>query len=170
MNYNYIYFFIKRCKKIFFYKLESYGLSWKILKNHSIIDQIFIKIIRIRNISLKGFYHVKGENILDTYIDIINYLLIALIKLDVFYIKNNKISNYDVINFYEKNIRNTLNIINNMNFCINSDINILIKKILDLKENLDRLSNKKLKKIYFEILIYTIFLIKKTINNSCNKM
>ncbi len=166
MNYYCIEFFIKKCKKIFLYKLKDYGLSWKFLKSSSIIDQIFIKIIRVKNISFKGFYFVKKEGILDTYIDITNYLLIALIKLELDVTHMNKISNYDIIYIYEKNIKKALNIINKMNYCNNSNINIFLKKILYLKKSLNKLSNNQIKKIYFKVLIDAIFLVQKIINNS----
>ncbi|ACY40135.1 hypothetical protein BLBBGE_103 [Blattabacterium sp. (Blattella germanica) str. Bge] len=90
MNHSSIDFIIQKCRKLFLDKLKDYDLSWKFLKNSSIRDQIFIKVVRIKNIQSKGYQEIKEEKITDTYIDIINYIIIILIKLDVFFILNFK--------------------------------------------------------------------------------
>ncbi|WP_185872155.1 nucleotide modification associated domain-containing protein [Blattabacterium cuenoti] len=162
MNYYSIDFIIKKCRKLFFNKLKDYGLSWKILKNSSIIDQIFIKIIRIKNIQSKGYQKIQEEKITDTYIDIINYLIIILIKIDIFFILNfNKISYNDVIFLYNKKFEKIQNSFHeNFKYKIFS-INNIIKNILYLKKNKEKISFKKLEKFYWKMLFETIFILKK---------
>ena len=41
---------VKQCKDIFLKKTIDYGTAWRVLRNISVIDQIFIKALRIRNI------------------------------------------------------------------------------------------------------------------------
>ncbi|WP_185857886.1 nucleotide modification associated domain-containing protein [Blattabacterium cuenoti] len=157
---NSIDFIIQKCRKLFLEKLKDYGLSWKFFHNNSIIDQILIKIIRIKNIESKGYQKVKNEIIIDTYIDIINYLLILLIKLDIFFISNfHKISNNDVISIYNKKwdqIKNYTNFCC-MNKILNKfSINHFLDKILFLKQNPEI---KELEKFCFKILTQIILLL-----------
>jgi len=41
---------IESCKEIFLKKARDYGTAWRVLRPISIVDQIFIKAQRIRNI------------------------------------------------------------------------------------------------------------------------
>lgn len=164
MNHSSIDFIIQKCRKLFLDKLKDYDLSWKFLKNSSIRDQIFIKVVRIKNIQSKGYQEIKEEKITDTYIDIINYIIIILIKLDVFFILNfKKISYHDVIFLYDQKLERIRNC-----FCENYkqkkkifSINNVLENILYLKKNEEEVSFKKLEKFYLKMLIETIFLLKK---------
>ncbi|WP_185862074.1 nucleotide modification associated domain-containing protein [Blattabacterium cuenoti] len=161
MNHTSIDFFIQKCRKLFLIKLKDYDISWKFLKISSIIDQILIKVVRIKNIQFKGFQKVKEEKITDTYIDIINYIIIILIKLDVFFVLNfNIISHDDVIFIYNKKLDKIKNLNINENFKYKS-INYIFEKILYLKKNEKKISLKKLEKFCFKMLTKTIFLLKK---------
>ena len=53
---------IRSCKDIFIRKTQDYGTSWRVLRNISIVDQIFIKAQRIRTIQQKGVNRV-GEDV-----------------------------------------------------------------------------------------------------------
>ncbi|WP_185864960.1 DUF1599 domain-containing protein [Blattabacterium cuenoti] len=144
--------FLKKCKKIFLEKLKNYGSSWIALNKYSMIDQILIKIIRIKNISSKGYYSVKEESIIDTYIDIINYLIIALIKIDL---KNEQnISNNDkIIDLYNKKIKKIFNSKKNIVFYKKFNIENIIKEIFYMKKKINNFNNNQLKNNYFKILI-----------------
>lgn len=72
---------IKRCKDIFVKKMVDYGSAWRVMRNSSIVDQIYIKTLRIRTIDDKGTQKVK-ENISSDYIGIVNYSIIGLIQLE----------------------------------------------------------------------------------------
>ena len=41
---------VKSCKEIFMKKNHDYGAAWRVLRTISIVDQIYIKAQRIRNI------------------------------------------------------------------------------------------------------------------------
>ena len=44
---------VKSCKEIFIKKTKDYGTSWRVLRTISVVDQIFIKALRIRTIQEK---------------------------------------------------------------------------------------------------------------------
>ena len=72
---------IKMCKDIFLKKTQDYGESWRILRLPSITDQIFIKARRIRRLEELQGMHKISENVDVEYIGIVNYCVMALIKL-----------------------------------------------------------------------------------------
>jgi Nucleotide modification associated domain 1 len=71
---------IERCKSLFLKKTTDYGTSWRIMRLHSITDQIFIKAKRIRSIQEKGQQLIE-DDIAGEFIAIINYCVIALMQL-----------------------------------------------------------------------------------------
>jgi len=73
---------IKECEDIFLKKTRDYGTAWRVLRSISIIDQVFIKAQRIRNIQEKGEQKVEniGDDIRSEFIGIINYSIIGLIQ------------------------------------------------------------------------------------------
>ena len=71
---------INRCKELFRKKTLDYGTAWRILRLPSITDQIFIKAQRIRSIQEKGSQKVN-DPVVDEFIGIINYCLIALLQI-----------------------------------------------------------------------------------------
>ena len=73
---------IARCKDLFRKKTLDYGTAWRILRLPSITDQIFIKAQRVRSIQEKGSQKV-GDPIVDEFVGIINYCLIALIQISL---------------------------------------------------------------------------------------
>ncbi len=73
---------IERCKNLFLKKTSDYGTAWRILRLPSITDQIFIKAQRIRSIQEKGTQKVD-DPIVDEFIGIINYCVIALMQIDL---------------------------------------------------------------------------------------
>lgn len=71
---------ISKCRDIFIKKTRDYGTAWRVLRTISIIDQIFIKALRIRTIQEKGEQKI-GDDIYSEFIGIINYSIIGLIQL-----------------------------------------------------------------------------------------
>ncbi|WP_238784397.1 DUF1599 domain-containing protein [Blattabacterium cuenoti] len=163
MNDSFIDLIIQKCRKLFLSKLKYYDVSWKYLKHSSMTDQILIKVIRIKNIESKGYQEVKEEKIIDTYIDVINYIIIMLIKLDVFFVLNiNKISHNDVIRLYNEKFKKITNCIcTNVYVFKNQSISSILDKMLSLKKEISFLSFQKLEGFYFQILIETILLLVK---------
>jgi hypothetical protein len=73
---------IKVCRELFLKKSSDYGTAWRILRISSITDQIFIKAQRVRSIQEKGNQKVN-DPIVDEFVGIINYCLIALIQISL---------------------------------------------------------------------------------------
>lgn len=69
----------EKCREVFVNKNQDYGASWRIFRISSLIDQIYIKADRIRNIE-EGKVQKIEDNIESEYIGIINYCAITLIQ------------------------------------------------------------------------------------------
>lgn len=105
---------IATCKDLFTKKLHDYGPAWRILRLPSITDQIYIKAKRIRSIQDAGEQKVN-DPIASEFIGIINYCLIALIQLDLGENSTEEPSNQRVLELYNKNIEETINLLMNKN-------------------------------------------------------
>jgi len=77
---------IENCKNIFIKKTIDYGTAWRVLRTISVVDQIFIKALRIRNIQNLQQQKVN-DDVQSEFAGIINYALIGLIQLE----KNNAV-------------------------------------------------------------------------------
>lgn len=73
---------ISSSKDIFIKKTKDYGTSWRVLRPISIVDQIFIKAQRIRNIQELGQQKVD-DDISNEFRGIINYGVIALMQMEL---------------------------------------------------------------------------------------
>src|SRR4249920_546870 len=73
---------IRSCKEIFLRKAMDYGTAWRVLRTISIVDQIFIKALRIRTIQEKGNQKI-GDDIASEFRGIINYAIIGSIQLEL---------------------------------------------------------------------------------------
>lgn len=73
---------IKHCQDLFIKKTKDYGTAWRIMRLSSITDQIYIKAQRIRTLEVKKVSKV-GEGVVDEYIGIINYCIMAMIQIDL---------------------------------------------------------------------------------------
>jgi hypothetical protein len=71
---------IATCNDIFVKKTKDYGTAWRVLRTISVVDQIFIKALRIRTIQdLKT--QLVGDDITSEFKGILNYAVIGLIQL-----------------------------------------------------------------------------------------
>jgi hypothetical protein len=73
---------VKSCKDIFIKKTKDYGTSWRVLRAISVVDQIFIKALRVRTIQEKKEQKV-GDDIASEFKGIINYAVIGMIQLQL---------------------------------------------------------------------------------------
>ena len=73
---------VKKCKDIFIKKTKDYGTAWRVLRTISVVDQIFIKALRIRTIQDLKTQKV-GDDIESEFKGIINYAVIGLIQLEI---------------------------------------------------------------------------------------
>jgi hypothetical protein len=70
---------VARCKDLYVKKASDYGTSWRVLRPISIVDQIYIKAWRIRQIQEKQTQLI-GDSIESEFVGIMNYGIIALIQ------------------------------------------------------------------------------------------
>jgi hypothetical protein len=71
---------IRLCEDIFLKKTKDYGTAWRVLREISIVDQIYIKAYRIRTKQELGKQKVD-DDMESEFIGIINYSIIGLIQL-----------------------------------------------------------------------------------------
>ncbi len=70
---------VTRCKDLYVKKAQDYGTSWRVLRPISIVDQIYIKAWRIRQIQELGTQKI-GDSIDSEFVGIVNYGIIALVQ------------------------------------------------------------------------------------------
>ncbi|MBC7651550.1 MAG: DUF1599 domain-containing protein [Deinococcales bacterium] len=73
---------IEKSKDIFFKKMQDYGTAWRVLRTISVVDQIMIKALRIRNIQ-DNKMQLVADDIVGEFKGIINYVVIGLIQLEL---------------------------------------------------------------------------------------
>jgi len=94
---------IASCSDIFIKKTKDYGTAWRVLRIISVVDQIFIKALRIRTIQDKGFQKID-DGIQDEFKGIINYAVIGLIQLKLDDPKVEDMSVNQVQSLYQQNV------------------------------------------------------------------
>lgn len=73
---------IAAAKDIFIKKTKDYGTSWRVLRPISVVDQIYIKARRIRNLQ-EGSLQMIADDIPSEFKGIINYAIIGMIQLAI---------------------------------------------------------------------------------------
>lgn len=73
---------VAQCKDLYLKKAKDYGTSWRVLRPISIVDQVYIKAWRIRQIQEKGTQKI-GDSIESEFIGIVNYGIIALVQSSI---------------------------------------------------------------------------------------
>ena len=94
---------VAACRDIFIKKTKDYGTAWRVLRIISVVDQIFIKALRIRTIQDIGNQKV-GDDIASEFKGILNYAVIGLIQLKLGDPKVEEIEVTKVEAFYEENV------------------------------------------------------------------
>jgi hypothetical protein len=69
-------------RDIFLKKTKDYGTAWRVLRAISVVDQIFIKALRIRTIQDLQTQKV-GDDIPSEFKGILNYAVIGLMQLEL---------------------------------------------------------------------------------------
>lgn len=90
-----------RCKDLYVKKAKDYGTSWRVLRTISIVDQIYIKAWRIRQIQEKGLQKIE-DSIESEFIGIVNYGIIALIQSAIANEDNFELSGEEAKKWYEQ--------------------------------------------------------------------
>lgn len=73
---------VEQCREIFIKKTRDYGTAWRVLRTISVVDQIFIKALRIRTIQDLNTQKV-GDDIPSEFKGILNYGVIGLMQLEL---------------------------------------------------------------------------------------
>lgn len=73
---------VAECREIFIKKTKDYGTAWRVLRPISVVDQIFIKALRIRTIQDLNTQKV-GDDIASEFKGILNYGVIGLMQLEL---------------------------------------------------------------------------------------
>ena len=94
---------VASCRDIFIKKTMDYGTAWRVLRIISVVDQIFIKALRIRTIQDIGNQKV-GDDIASEFKGILNYAVIGLIQLNLGDPKVEEIEVSKLETLYEENV------------------------------------------------------------------
>ncbi len=73
---------VNQSREIFIKKTKDYGTAWRVLRMISVVDQIFIKALRIRTIQDLDTQKV-GDDIPSEFKGILNYAVIGLMQLEL---------------------------------------------------------------------------------------
>ncbi|MBL7717379.1 MAG: DUF1599 domain-containing protein [Flavipsychrobacter sp.] len=92
---------VGRCKDLYAKKARDYGTSWRVLRTISIVDQIYIKAWRIRQIQELGTQKI-GDSIESEFVAIVNYGIIALIQSALAGNDNTELDPAEAKDWYER--------------------------------------------------------------------
>ena len=164
---------IARCKELFRKKTLDYGTAWRILRLSSITDQIFIKAQRIRSIQEKGNQKV-ADPIVDEFVGIINYCLIALMQISLKDEDRMEIPFAELEPIYDHWSEATRNLLENKNhdygeawreMRISSITDIVLMKLLRVKQIEDNqgvtLVSEGIEANYQDMINYSVFCLIK---------
>jgi hypothetical protein len=164
---------IGTCKALFEKKTRDYGTAWRILRLPSITDQIFIKAQRVRSIQDKGLQKID-DSIMDEFIGIINYCLIAMIQIRLSRSENMDLKFDEIENLYDEAAEETLHLLQNKNhdygeawreMRLTSITDIILMKLLRVKQIEDHagktLVSEGVKANYQDIINYSVFALIK---------
>lgn len=101
---------VNSCKDIFIKKTRDYGTAWRVLRTISVVDQIFIKALRIRTIQDLNTQKI-GDDIPSEFKGILNYAVIGLMQMELGQPMVEELPVEQVDSLYDKNIqlaRNTM--------------------------------------------------------------
>ncbi len=73
---------VQKARALLVQKNHDYGEAWKMMRLSSIIDIILMKVHRIKSIEEKNGVTLISEGIDANYLDIINYCIFGLVKLE----------------------------------------------------------------------------------------
>lgn len=165
---------IDQCRSVFLKKMQDYGTAWRILRTSSLTDQIYIKANRIRSIQVKGLSRVN-EGIMEEFIGIVNYSVMALIQLEKGLAENGEdLPNSEIEELYNKHIYTSQSLMENKNhdydeawrnMRISSLDDIILMKLLRVKQIEDNegvtLVSEGLDANYQDMINYALFALIK---------
>lgn len=173
---------IAQCREVFTKKHHDYGSAWRVLRQTSLTDQIFIKAKRLKSIEEKGTQLVE-EAIENEYIGIVNYCVMALIQLRLGPNENDgHMSSDELFPLYDSEIQATKDLMMNKNhdygeawrdMRVSTFTDLILMKLLRTKqiENLDgkTLISEGIDANFRDMINYSIFaLIRLAEENEVN--
>ncbi len=172
---------ISICRNIFVKKLSDYGAAWRIMRQESVTDQIFIKASRIRNIE-QGKIAKIDEDITTELVGIVNYSVIGLIQLRLGYTDIINTTEQEAIDWYDHFIKEakTLMVAKNHDYNevwrlmrVQSYTDLILQKINRTKtiedNNGHTLVSEGIDANYYDMLNYAVFYIIKNMEGKTNK-
>ncbi len=133
---------LKKCRDLFAKKLHDYEPAWRILRLSSLTDQLYIKILRIRNIEQIGKSLIE-DSIEEEYIGIVNYGIIGLIQSNMPVTEKIDISNQQALELYDRYAEATKDLMIKKNhdygeawrsMRLSSFTDLILSKILRIKQ------------------------------------
>ena len=94
---------VNLCKDLFLKKTADYGTAWRVLRPISVIDQVYIKAHRIRNIQELKTQKIE-DDIASEFLGILNYAVIGLIQLQLTEDAPEELSEAEVTHLYDLRI------------------------------------------------------------------
>ncbi len=134
---------VARCRDIFEAKLRDYGSAWRLMRPSSVTDQILIKADRIRSLEIKGNRRVADEGILDGFMAIVNYGIIALIQCEFGFSSGKDMPADKALALYDREIERTRHLMLDKNhdydeawrkMRVSSYTDLILMKIMRTKE------------------------------------
>ena len=94
---------IDTCRNIYIAKMKDYGPTWRTMRPITVINQIFIKGKRIREIETTGV-NLVGESVEDAFQAIVNYSVMGLVQQEIGFADNVDMTQQEAIELYDKHI------------------------------------------------------------------
>ena len=162
------------CRVLFEKKTRDYGTAWRILRNSSLTDQIYIKAARVRNIEEKGTQKV-ADDVRGEYAGMINYCIMALIQAELAVDAPAELSLEEALQFYDHQRDTTRTLLLNKNhdygeawrdMRVSSFTDLILMKLLRIKQIEDNagqtLVSEGVDAGYRDIINYSVFALIKT--------
>ena len=160
---------IEACKNIFIKKTIDYSTAWRVLRTISVVDQVFIKALRIRNI--QGLTERKVEDdVSSEFAGIINYAVIGLIQLRLRNPVVEELSVQEAGDLYDNAVQETKNTLLNKNhdygeawreMSQESFVDLILMKLLRVRQILNNdgrtLISEGIDANYIDIINYAVF-------------
>ncbi len=160
---------LDKCRNVFTAKLGDYGPSWRILRNSSLTDQVFIKANRLRSLQMKSIQLVD-EPQEDAFVAIANYSAMAIIQLRYGVAELPDMDVQQAIDAYDMVMQEALALMTRKNhdydeawrsMRVSSITDIILMKLLRIKQIEDNMGrtfvSEGIESNYFDIINYAVF-------------
>jgi hypothetical protein len=157
------------CKDIFIKKTIDYGTSWRVLRTISIVDQLYIKARRIRNLQENDMQKVD-DSIKSEFAGIVNYAVIGLMQSDFTSEEVEELPVQAVSALYDQKMAEAKSLMENKNhdygeawrdMSQESFTDLVLSKLLRIKQILlnkgKTLISEGIAANYFDIINYAVF-------------